>query len=185
VQSEYEASGVFSSYFNIDLQEIEVVGRGKMLFDSMTPGTVPPGEAGIWFNCVMEFVADVYETQYTGNFTELSVASITSSISGSLPYSTCDYQLEMDGSLAIYVTLGEGEELLDVKFRGYANDNGELVSLVYAGDDDPDLVEDPETEDFGVVMFLLGMKYSGNPDDDQDDDGLTNLQEFQFPLPDP
>ena len=49
-------------------------------------------------------------------------------------------------------------------------------------EEDPLNLANPN-EDLANIIFLLGMKYTGDPDADPDGDGFTNYQEFQIPLP--
>jgi len=77
-----------------------------------------------------------------------------------------------------------GEPTEEILFAGYVNNNGELLSLV-------DFLSEPDPfnpvlrEDSGSVRHILAMKYTGNPDGNEDSDEFTNLEEFQLPLPPP
>jgi len=184
VISEYEATGTFSSTGNVGPQEFDEMGRGKFVFHSTTPGTVPQGETGNWFSCDVELVLNEYEIEYSGSFSTNSVAAATDTFADNLALTSCDYRLEPDGSLSMFVTNVEpgDPDSFEAMFRGYVNDNGELMTLVY-GEGDPDLIDDQALEDEGSIFFFVAMEYTGDPNGDEDGDGITNLQEFQLPLP--
>ena len=183
--TEFSSTGFFTSG-DPYAQEYEETGRGKFVFDSSTVGSTPPAEAGDWFACGVEFVGNETEVRHYGQFNTDSVTTVDERFSEELALTTCDYQLSADGTLRMYVTqVEEGDpDSFAAMLNGYVNDNGELMSLVQA-EGDPGLVENQEVEESGSVIFFIAMEYTGDPDGDEDADGITNLEEFQLPLPPP
>jgi len=184
VLSEYAATGTFHSTGSMERQEFDFRGRGLFTFDSQSAGNVPAGETGTWFGCEATLVQDGAELGYSGDYglgTAFPDAEISSE---SINLTSCDYRLDADGGLLVHITnLTPGEPVpFEATFRGYVNSNAEVFSLTTVlTDPDPTTFNDPE--DAGSVFFFLGMEYTGNPNLDDDGDQLTNLEEFQFPVP--
>lgn len=163
-----------------DWQELDLMARGKLVFDSTTTNPTPAGESGIWKACEFEIVLSEAEYEFTGSTTTFSVAlGELSAETGGFPFDECDFQLGADGAISVHLFLEDGEEDFEPTFRGYVNDNAELISMTYS-EVGPGI---GINRDLANVFFVLGMEYTGDPDADADGDGITNLQEFQIPLP--
>ena len=168
-----------------DWQEFEGLGRGKLEFDSTSMGTTPEGETGVWNSCDIEMVFNDFEHELTGSVLDSSVdLGFESGPSAEyVLFNDCDYQLDADGGLSLYLRLNDPIPADGFKgiLRGYVNDNGELMSLLY-NEVGPGVGADRDTAE---VIFALGMKYTGDPAANVDSDEFTNLEEFQLPLPPP
>ncbi len=180
--NEFEATGSLSPTMQVGAQEFELGGRGRIVFDPSTPGTVPPGQAGNWFTCSIDLAADETAVGYEGSLTAGTVVATLDRFSQFVSLTTCDYQVAADGSLSVYFTDTDSEGTDANLLRGYINDSGEVVMLSF-GAGDPDLADDELPNQLGAAWFFLGIEYIGDPDADADSDGLTNYEEFQSPLP--
>ena len=177
---EQEATGLGHTGGWTGPQLIDLYGRGRITFDSTTPGTVPPGQVGDWFSCDINLVLDAVEYQANGEPVSGTV-STAMEIFGEREVISCSYNLAPDGSLLLDLDVGD-----PVMFAGYVNDNGEVASLVNF----ESRIEFPESQignlvDFASVRHILAMKYTGDINGNEDGDALTNVEEFQAPLPPP
>lgn len=184
---EFESTGSLSGQqFSGFWQQYDEHGRGMFTFNSEIDGEVPANETGDWYSCDAQFVSNFYDLAFTGEISQNTVQHSTEAGSDTFDFTTCDFQLDVvDGELKVHVTSFDPEDPEDSfagTFRGYVNDNGEVMSLVYA-EGDPDLTDDQDYEESGDIIFFYGMRYIGHPLADADGNGLTNLEEFQFPLP--
>jgi hypothetical protein len=164
-------------------QIFELFGRGLIEFDSTMIVATPQGQSGDWYQCGVDLLQTGGEFQADGEPESLSVTT-DMNLDAESAQIDCAYQLASDGSLLVNLTTNEtGEEIL---FGGYVNDNGELLTLVDLFSE----IENPESaignlSDTGSVRHFIAMKYTGNPDGNEDGDELSNLQEFKAPLPPP
>jgi hypothetical protein len=176
--SEYEATGTGHSSASTGVQQFDGHGRGLISFDSTVQGTVPPGQTGNWRSCSLELVIDDAEYQVDGDPSQLQVTTAMSIRSEPQQFSSCDYKLNADGAVLVSLGLGPGESAL---FAGYADNSGEVLSLVnFFSDPEPDIFSG---EDQAAVRHILGMKYLGDPDGNEDGDQFSNKEEFFLPLP--
>ncbi|MGI9203971.1 MAG: hypothetical protein ACR2Q3_08170, partial [Woeseiaceae bacterium] len=181
--TQYNATGSAHSGAETGTQDADFFGRGLMTFDSTTAGTVPAGQTGSWFACDIEMVEDSVEMQADGEYATFQVTTNVDIDSEQTPFRDCDFNLAADGALLLNLKVGDpGSPVEEVLFAGYANDNGELITLL---DIDADPAPSAGLKDVGTVRHVLAMSYSGDPDANDDADEFTNLEEFQFPLPPP
>ena len=177
------ATGSGHTELQVGQQLFDLFSRGKLVFDSTTQGTVPAGQIGDWNHCDIEIVSNEAEYQADGE-PGFDVTTSLERFSDGQVFG-CDYNLATDGSLLVNLEVSDpGEPPEQVLFAGYVNDNGELLTLV---DFDTEIVN-PGAQtvpfvDTGSVRHIIAMKYTGDPDANEDGDGLTNLEEFQSPLP--
>jgi hypothetical protein len=159
-----------------DWQEFEASARGRIIFDSQTSGTTPPGESGDWASCSIDMDIDEHQTDYSGSTGNISW--IVEDFHNSLFFDTCDFDLAADGSLKVFLTLGDPEaDGIALMLRGYVNSNGELAVL-NAGWAAPS--NGLGYKDTAILFHLVAMRYTGDPDGDADSDSLTNYQEFKL-----
>ena len=178
--NDYEASGTGHSAASTDTQESDSFGRGKIVFDSTQTGTVPPGEGGNWSGCDMELQLNEEQRVLSGvaSNTTASVTSLNSA--DDIKFATCDYSLDADGGLRLWLTLAEpdGTITTDIIVRGYVDATRELLSML----DFAVVNAAGGKQDSAESAFVVAIKYAGDPNADADGDGLTNYQEFKIPL---
>jgi hypothetical protein len=170
-----------------DWQENDGLGRGKIVFDSSRAGITPAGESGNWFSCDIEMLIHNYEHDLTGSVSAGTVflGPDSGPDEGNVWFSDCDYQLDSDGGLRLYLYVpdsdpGGGFEGI---LRGYVNDNGEVFALLVNQIEEDPLNLANENEGVAATLFALGMRYTGDPAADNDADGISNFSEFKIPLP--
>jgi hypothetical protein len=182
VTNQFQATGTSSPSMQTGPQENELLGRGRVQFDPLTAGTTPPGETGSWFSCSLDLASSENAVGYTGSVSAGTVTAATDNFTNFLSMTTCDYRVDPDGSLSVYVTLVEpGEETFQATFRGYVDPAGEVLALTF-GQGEPDLVDDEIPNEAAGIWFIAGVKYTGDPEGDADSDGVSNYVEFQTPL---
>ena len=183
VVNQFRATGDLSPSAQVDVQEIEMIGRGRMVFDSSVAGSVPPGESGDWFSCSVDMASSEIYIEYFGSISQATAGAVTQRNAGLMSLTTCDYRVGADGALKVHITNVEpGEETFAETFRGYAaGDNGDVLALA-VGQGNPDLANDDLPNEEAAIWFFVGTRYTGDPDADADGDGLTNYKEFQSPL---
>ena len=183
---EFEASGANHSMGGGDTQEFDVFGRGKVAFDSATAGTVPSGQAGNWFACDVQMILDEFGNSYSGSSLDSSVSVSTEQSAEFFPFTDCSYNTDADGGLRLWLNVSEpgDPDPEEVMFRGYVNDSFEVMSL-FDWRTEPVHGNSAMAVDFASIRNILGMKYTGDPDGNEDGDDLTNFEEFRFPLPPP
>lgn len=182
--ADQEATGAAHTALATGPQLLDFFARGRIEFDSTTQGTVPQGLSGDWYFCDVELVQSGAEYQANGEPGLLSVTTSMDLVAESEQIG-CAFNLSPDGSLLVNLTVSDpGEPVEEALFAGYVNDNGELITLVdFLAD-----IENPESavgglKDLGSVRHILAMEYAGNLSGNEDDDRLTNFQEFLAPLP--
>ena len=183
--TDFDATGLGHSQLRTGDQEYDGFGRGLISFDSSSPVAAPAGQAGNWFACAAELVISEVAYQTDG---EPAAGTVTTSMrlsSGDIAFSACAFNLSSDGSMLVNFTITQaGDPDEEILFAGYANNTGDVLSLL-------DFVTDPDPldpvlfEDSGSVRQIIAMRYTGDPAANDDGDELTNLEEFQFPLPPP
>jgi len=181
--TEFEATGTANSYGQLGHQEADLWGRGAVSFDSLTARATPPGQTGAWLACDLELVISRAEYQADGQPSSGTVTTSLNVMTDALTIPRCDYSLSGDGSLVLYLDLANpGDPPEAVVFEGYVNDTGDLLTLVSASSD-PYPPNATLPEDYGQILHIAAMRYTGDRDGDDDGDGYTNLQEFEIPLP--
>ena len=182
--AEYTATGLAHTAQTTGQQLQDLFGRGRIKFDSANAGTAPAGQGGAWYACEIEIVMNGAEYQANGQPSLAEVTTDMQLFEGSQTLD-CDYSLSADGSLLMNVIVSDpGNPVEEVLFAGYVSANGEVLSLIdYSAE-----IENPESQigtlsDKGSIRHILGMKYTGDLSGNVDGDLLTNLEEFQFPLP--
>ena len=188
VVTEFGADGtgaVAAGFGDRNWQENDGLARGVFVFDSTNVGTVPNGESGTWYSCDAEMVINDFEHEFTGSASSDSIdlGPETGPAADYITFSDCDYQVDADGGVSVYVKVFDPDGGFEGILRGYANDNGEVIALTQN-----EVASDPQdptnpNKDTADIKFVVGMKYTGDIFADADIDGLTNLQEFQWPLP--
>ena len=184
--TDHKATGTAHTGQEVGPQLVDVFARGRVIFDSTTPGTVPQGQSGTWNDCDLEFVLSEGEYQADGDPSMGSVTTLLDPFSEPESFG-CDYNLAADGSLLLNLDVSDiGEPPSDVLFAGYVNQNAEVFSLV----DFESEIENPGMPigvfvDSASVRHILAMQYTGDASGNEDGDAFTNLEEFQLPLPPP
>jgi hypothetical protein len=184
--TDHNATGAAHTGQAVGAQLFDLYGRGRIVFDSTTPGTVPEGQSGSWNTCDIDLVLSEAEYQANGEST-LGQVTTSMEILTESQHIDCVYNLAVDGSLLMNLDVSDpGEPPAEVLFAGYVNQNAELLTFV----DFESEIENPAMPigslvDAGSVRHFLAMKYTGDASGNEDGDAFTNLEEFQLPLPPP
>jgi hypothetical protein len=183
-QFEYASTGLASSTGYTGSQEFDSRGRGLLRFDSTTGAPTPAGESGTWRACEANFAIDTIEVGYTGNPTAGTVAISSDLTSESVVPDTCAFQLSFDGALRVYVASDRpgADDDVDATLRGYVSRTEELITLIWVNTE-PAPERGTHDLDKASLLGLIGMRYTGDINGNPDGDALSNLAEFQYPLP--
>ena len=184
--TDHDATGAGHTGQSIGRQLFDLHGRGRIDFDSTTPAVPPDGQIGDWGSCAIDIELSEAVYQADGDQT-IGEVSTSMEVYTQPQQFDCSFNLAADGSLLLALAVGDpGSPPEQILFAGYVNDNAEVMTLI----DFDSSIENPgmpigSLVDSSAIRHITAMKYTGDPDGNEDGDAYTNQEEFQLPLAPP